>query len=148
QLACVECARNVDGLKDAHSAEFAAQTPYPIVDLLPEQKEVTDVGGTLRLGSYPCQLVDGTKTTQAYQNQTEVSERHRHRYEFNNGYREQLSDHGLIFSGTSPDGRLVETVELEDHPRFVACQFHPEFKSRPTRPQALFSGFIGAIVKQ
>lgn len=148
QLACVEFARNVVGLKDAHSAEFVAQTPYPIIDLLPEQKEVTDVGGTLRLGSYPCQLVDGTKTKQAYQNQTEVSERHRHRYEFNNDYREQLSEHGLIFSGTSPDGRLVETVELEDHPWFVACQFHPEFKSRPTRPQALFSGFIGAIVKQ
>lgn len=147
QLACVEFARNVVGLTDAHSAEFVAQTPYPIIDLLPEQKDVTDVGGTLRLGSYPCRLVEGTKTKQAYQNQEEVTERHRHRYEFNNDYREQLSEHGLIFSGTSPDGRLVETVELADHPWFVACQFHPEFKSRPTRPQALFSGFIGAVVK-
>src|SRR5699024_758648 len=96
QLACVEFARNVVGLKDAHSAEFVAQTPYPIMNLLPEQKEVTDVGGTLRLGSYPCQLVDGTKTQQTYQNQTAISERHRHRYEFNNAYHEQLTEHGLI----------------------------------------------------
>ncbi|WLV24235.1 CTP synthase [Aciduricibacillus chroicocephali] len=147
QLATVEFARNVAGLEDAHSAEFQPQAKHPIIDLLPEQKGISDLGGTLRLGAYPCKLVDGTKTKEAYGNVDMVDERHRHRYEFNNDYREQLEGKGLVFSGTSPDGRLVETIELPDHPWFVACQFHPEFKSRPTRPQELFAGFVGAAVK-
>ncbi|ALX49868.1 CTP synthase [Lentibacillus amyloliquefaciens] len=144
QLATVEFARNVMGLENAHSAEIDPDTPYPIIDLLPEQKNITEMGGTLRLGSYPCKLMEGTKTKQAYGNEDLVYERHRHRYEFNNDYREQLRANGMYLSGTSPDDRLVETIELADHPWFVACQFHPEFKSRPTRPQALFEGFVGA----
>lgn len=144
QLATVEFARNVIGLEDAHSAEIDPSTSHPIIDLLPEQKDISDLGGTLRLGSYPCKLTDGTKTKQAYAEADQVNERHRHRYEFNNDYREKLRENGMIISGTSPDGRLVETIELADHPWFVACQFHPEFKSRPTRPQGLFHGFVGA----
>ncbi len=147
QLASVEFARNVLGLEGAHSAEIDPQTPYPIIDLLPEQKDVEDLGGTLRLGSYPCKLKDGTKTKAAYDHADVIEERHRHRYEFNNDYREQMEAEGFIFSGTSPDGRLVETIELRDHPWFVACQFHPEFTSRPTRAQSLFKGFIGASVE-
>jgi CTP synthase len=146
QLATVEFARNVVGLNGAHSAEIDPGTPYPIIDLLPEQKDVSDLGGTLRLGSYPCMLQDGTKVKEAYNGAETIEERHRHRYEFNNMYRDQMAEHGFIFSGTSPDGRLVETIELKDHPGFVACQFHPEFTSRPTRAQALFKGFIGASV--
>ncbi|MFD1361621.1 CTP synthase [Lentibacillus salinarum] len=144
QLATVEFARNVLGLEKAHSAEIDPSTPHPIIDLLPEQKNIADLGGTLRLGSYPCKLTDGTKTKQAYGQEELVYERHRHRYEFNNDYREQLRENGMLLSGTSPDGRLVETIEITDHPWFVACQFHPEFKSRPNRPQALFHGFVGA----
>lgn len=147
QLACVEFARNVCHLEDAHSTEFQAQTPHPVIDLLPEQKNISDLGGTLRLGSYPTKLVEGTKAKAAYENVDMIEERHRHRYEFNNDYRDQLEEAGLVFSGTSPDDRLVELVELKDHPWFVACQFHPEFKSRPTRPQSLFLGFVGAAVK-
>ncbi|SDQ12691.1 CTP synthase [Virgibacillus salinus] len=148
QLATVEFARNVLGLKGAHSAEINPKTPYPIIDLLPEQKNISDFGGTLRLGIYPCKLTNNTKTKAAYDGADIVYERHRHRYEFNNEYREQMKDNGFIFSGTSPDGRLVETIEITDHPWFVACQFHPEFKSRPTRSQALFHGFIGAVVNK
>lgn len=148
QLASVEFARNVLGLEGAHSSEIDPQTPHPIIDLLPEQKGVEDLGGTLRLGAYPCKLVDGTKAKAAYDGADLVEERHRHRYEFNNDYREQMEEAGFIFSGTSPDGRLVETIELKDHPWFVACQFHPEFTSRPTRAQSLFKGFIGASVEQ
>src|SRR5699024_11990142 len=122
-------------------------TPNPIIDLLPEQKNISDLGGTLRLGSYPCKLMDGTKTKQAYGIDDFIYERHRHRYDFNNNYREQVQDNGMILSGTSPDDRLVETFELADHPWFVACQFHPEFKSRPNRPQSLFHGFIGAACR-
>ncbi|MFD1852201.1 CTP synthase [Oceanobacillus bengalensis] len=144
QLASVEFARNVLGLEGAHSAEINPDTPYPIIDLLPEQKDVEDLGGTLRLGAYQCKLKDGTKTKAAYEGADVIEERHRHRYEFNNEYREQMEEKGLVFSGTSPDGRLVETIEIEDHPWFVACQFHPEFTSRPTRAQSLFKGFIGA----
>ncbi|WP_407269269.1 CTP synthase [Radiobacillus sp. PE A8.2] len=144
QLATVEYARNVVGLADAHSAEIDPNTPYPIIDLLPEQKDISDLGGTLRLGVYPCRLKEGTKTREAYNDEDVVYERHRHRYEFNNQFRDQMEQSGFVFSGTSPDGRLIETVELSDHPWFVACQFHPEFKSRPTRPQRLFYGFIGA----
>lgn len=148
QLATVEFARNVLGLDGAHSAEFDPKTPYPIIDLLPEQKNISEMGGTLRLGSYPCKLTDNTKAKAAYVNADIVFERHRHRYEFNNDYREQMAENGFIFSGTSPDGRLIETIEITDHPWFIACQFHPEFKSRPTRPQELFKGFIGAIVNK
>ncbi|HLR09221.1 MAG TPA: CTP synthase [Bacillota bacterium] len=147
QLAIVEFARHVVGLQDAHSTEFNPQTKHPVIDLLPEQKTIADLGGTLRLGAYPCRLQEGTKTKVAYDGAHIVEERHRHRYEFNNNYREQMAEHGLIFSGLSPDGRLVETIELAAHPWFVACQFHPEFKSRPTNPQPLFKGFIGAVVQ-
>ncbi|HAM80721.1 CTP synthase [Ornithinibacillus bavariensis] len=147
QLATVEFARNVLGYTDAHSAEINPATTHPVIDLLPEQKDVKDLGGTLRLGLYPVKLKDGTKTKAAYDNQEVIEERHRHRYEFNNEYREEMEAKGLIFSGTSPDGRLVETIEISDHPWFVASQFHPEFKSRPTRPGSLFKGFIGASVE-
>ncbi len=143
QLASVEFARNVLGLKDAHSAEINPETTNPIIDLLPEQKDIEDLGGTLRLGLFPCKLEEGTKAFEAYQDEV-VYERHRHRYEFNNYYRQAMEAKGFIFSGTSPDGRLVEIIELKDHPWFVASQFHPEFKSRPTRPQPLFREFIRA----
>jgi CTP synthase len=146
QLASVEYARNVLGLKGAHSAEIMPETPYPIIDLLPEQKDIEDLGGTLRLGLYPCKLVPETKSAAAY-GDTVVYERHRHRYEFNNEYRQQMEDAGFVFSGTSPNGRLVEIIEVEDHPWFVACQFHPEFISRPTRPQPLFRDFVEASMK-
>ncbi|WP_019414991.1 CTP synthase [Paenisporosarcina sp. TG20] len=143
QLATVEFARNVLKLKDANSSELNPLTPYPIIDLLPEQKDVEDLGGTLRLGLQPCKLVEGTKVFDAY-GQELVYERHRHRYEFNNEYREQFEAAGFIFSGTSPDGRLIEVIELADHPFFVASQFHPEFKSRPQRPHPIFREFIKA----
>ncbi|RFA36736.1 CTP synthetase [Virgibacillus dokdonensis] len=146
QLATVEFARNVVGLYGAHSAEIDPDTAYPIIDLLPEQKDISDLGGTLRLGIYPCKLKDGTKVKAAYNGADYIEERHRHRYEFNNVYREQMEEYGFVFSGTSPDGRLVETIEIADHPWFVASQFHPEFTSRPTRAQALFKGFVGAAV--
>jgi CTP synthase len=147
QLASIEFARNVVGLKEAHSAEFDPNTPHPIIDLLPEQKDVEDLGGTLRLGLYPCKLLEGTLAYEAYQDEV-IYERHRHRYEFNNQYRQIMEQHGFVFSGTSPDGRLVEIIELKDHPWFVAAQFHPEFTSRPTRPQPLFRDFIKASLKQ
>ncbi|MBA2175247.1 CTP synthase [Halobacillus locisalis] len=147
QLATVEFARNVLGLEGAHSAEINPATPHPIIDLLPEQKEVSDLGGTLRLGIYPSRLKAGTKAMEAYGEEV-VYERHRHRFEFNNHYREQMEAAGFTFSGTSPDGRLVEIVEVENHPWFVASQFHPEFKSRPTRSQELFHGFIGATMNE
>jgi CTP synthase len=143
QLASVEYARNVLGLEGAHSAELNPDTLYPIIDLLPEQKDIEDLGGTLRLGLYPCKLTKGSKAYAAYDGEV-VYERHRHRFEFNNHYREQMENAGFIFSGTSPDGRLVEIIELEDHPWFVASQFHPEFTSRPTRPQPLFRDFVEA----
>ncbi|MFC4402841.1 CTP synthase [Gracilibacillus xinjiangensis] len=148
QLATVEFARNVLGLDGAHSAEIDPLTKYPIIDLLPEQKDISDMGGTLRLGIYPCRLKDGTKTKEVYENEDIVYERHRHRFEFNNQYRQQMEENGFIFSGTSPDEKLVETIEIADHPWFIASQFHPEFKSRPTRPQQLFKGFIGATVEK
>ncbi|MCA0971048.1 CTP synthase [Halobacillus litoralis] len=147
QLATVEFARNVLGLDGAHSAEINPATPHPIIDLLPEQKEVEDLGGTLRLGTYPSRLKAGTKAMEAYGAEV-VYERHRHRFEFNNHYREQMEAAGFTFSGTSPDGRLVEIIEVDDHPWFVASQFHPEFKSRPTRSQELFHGFIGAAMNR
>ncbi|UOE93976.1 CTP synthase [Alkalihalobacillus sp. LMS39] len=147
QLASVEFARNVLGLEGANSAELNPQTNYPIIDLLPEQKDVEDMGGTLRLGLYPCKLQAGTVAHEAYNDQV-IYERHRHRYEFNNEYRQQMEEAGFIFSGTSPDGRLVEIIEVADHPYFVASQFHPEFVSRPTRPQPLFRDFIQASLKE
>ncbi|MEO2075195.1 MAG: CTP synthase [Bacillus sp. (in: firmicutes)] len=147
QLATIEFARNVLGYRDAHSAEFVPETAHPIIDLLPEQKDVEDLGGTLRLGLYPCRLVEGTKAFEAYEDEV-VYERHRHRYEFNNHYRQEMEAQGFIFSGTSPDGRLVEIIELSDHPWFVASQFHPEFVSRPTRPQPLFRDFIKASLEK
>ncbi|MEQ6390153.1 CTP synthase [Bacillaceae bacterium S4-13-58] len=146
QLASIEYARNVLDLKGAHSSEIDPKTPYPIIDLLPEQKDIFDLGGTLRLGIYPCKLVKDTKASEAYSDEV-IYERHRHRYEFNNEFRAQMEEKGFIFSGTSPDGRLIEIIELKDHPWFVASQFHPEFKSRPTRPQPLFRDFVGASIK-
>ncbi|TWI59759.1 CTP synthase [Halalkalibacter nanhaiisediminis] len=147
QLASIEYARNVLGLESAHSAELNPETPYPIIDLLPEQKDIEDMGGTLRLGLFPCKLTEGSLAEASYNEQI-VYERHRHRYEFNNEYREQMEKKGFIFSGTSPDGRLVEIIELNNHPFFIASQFHPEFTSRPTRPQPLFREFIGASLKK
>jgi CTP synthase len=143
QIASIEFARNVLGFKGAHSSEIDPTTKYPIIDLLPEQKDIEDLGGTLRLGLYPCKLVEGTRAHEAYGDEI-VYERHRHRYEFNNEYRQQMEKAGFIFSGTSPDGRLVEIIELPNHPWFVASQFHPELVSRPTRPQPLFRDFVGA----
>jgi len=143
QLAVVEYARNVLNWKDANSSEFNAATSYPVIDLLPEQREIDKMGGTMRLGSYPCKLEPGTLAYKAYGKEI-IDERHRHRYELNNFYRAALSDYGLVFSGTLPDGYLVEIIELRDHPWFVATQFHPEFKSRPNRPHPLFRDFVGA----
>lgn len=146
QLASVEYARNVLGYADAHSAEIAPNTTHPIIDLLPEQKDIEDLGGTLRLGLYPCKLTEGSKAFEAYADEV-IYERHRHRYEFNNQFRQEMEKAGFIFSGTSPDGRLVEIIELAGHPWFVACQFHPEFTSRPNRPQPLFRDFVEASMK-
>ena len=146
QLASVEFARNVLGMEGAHSAELNPETPFPIIDLLPEQKDIEDLGGTLRLGLYPCKLIDGSLAQAAY-NDGVVYERHRHRYEFNNQYRQQMEEKGFTFSGTSPDGRLVEVIEIKDHPWFLASQFHPEFISRPNRPQPLFRDFVEAAIK-
>ncbi|MTI53298.1 CTP synthase [Geosporobacter ferrireducens] len=143
QLAVVEFARNVAGLKGAHSSELNPDTPYPVIDLMPDQKDIENMGGTMRLGIYPCKIYNGTKAEDAY-GEDLIYERHRHRYEVNNQFRDQLQAAGLIISGISPDERLVEIVELPDHPWFVAGQFHPEFKSRPTRPHPLFRNFIKA----
>ncbi len=145
QMAVVEFARNVLRYEDAHSSEINELTTHPVIDLLPDQKDIEHMGGTMRLGLYPCAIRQGTKAESAYQ-MLEVGERHRHRYEFNNQYRAQMEEAGLLISGTSPDGKLVEIVELKDHPWFVAVQFHPEFTSRPNRPQPLFQDFIAAAV--
>jgi CTP synthase len=145
QCAVIEYARHVCDLKDAHSAEFAPDSPHPVIDLMHEQRDVEDMGGTMRLGSYPCHL-ESTSQLAALYGSTTIHERHRHRYEVNNHYRETLSQHGLLISGTSPDGQLVETIELPGHPYFVATQFHPEFKSRPNRPSPPFQGFIQACL--
>lgn len=146
QMMCVEGARNVLNLKGADSSEFNPSAPHPIIDLLPEQKDIEDLGGTMRLGLYPCKLVPGSLASKAY-GEDLVYERHRHRYEFNNQYREQMEQAGYLFSGTSPDGRLVEIVEYKDHPWFLATQFHPEFTSRPNRPQPLFREFVKAALQ-
>ncbi len=145
QCMVIELARTALGTEDANSTEFDAFTPHPVIDLLPEQRDIADKGGTMRLGSYPCVLEQGSLASRAY-GQPIVLERHRHRYEFNNAYRELLSAHGMRFSGLSPDGRLVEIVEIPDHPFFLGTQFHPEFKSRPNRPHPLFASFIEAAL--
>jgi CTP synthase len=146
QIAVIEFARNVGGLAGANSTEFEPSTAHPVIDFLPEQRTITDKGATMRLGAYPCVLVPGTQAAAAY-GATEISERHRHRYEVNNAYRDLLTSHGLTISGTSPDRSLVEMIELPDHPYFVGCQFHPEFKSRPQAPAPLFRSFIAASLR-
>ena len=147
QIAVIEFARHAAGWADAHSAEFSAVTAHPVIDLMPDQVGVTAKGGTMRLGKYPCVLAEGTKAREAY-GQREIWERHRHRYECSNVFRPELEAVGLRVAGTSPDGRLVEMVEIADHPWFVGCQFHPEFKSRPDRPHPLFRGFVAAALAQ
>ena len=156
QVAVIEFARHVAGMEGAHSTEFDNHTPYPVIALITEwqtadgrietRDEAADMGGTMRLGGQPCVLTRGSKAHQAYGKDV-VVERHRHRYEFNNQFREQLEAAGLGVSGTSTDGRLVEMIELDDHPWFVACQFHPEFTSTPRDGHPLFSGFIDAAVQ-
>ena len=146
QIAIIEFARNVVQLKDANSREINPNTPYPVIDFLPGQNEYSMLGGTLRLGKYPCKLIKETKAYERY-NTEMIYERHRHRYEVNNEYLNLLVEKGMIVSGTSPNGGIVEMIELPNHPWFVACQFHPEFKSRPNRPHPLFMGFIKASIK-
>jgi len=141
QVMVIEFARHTLGSPEANSTEFDPSTPYPVIDLLPEQKEIEEKGGTMRLGNYPCQLVDGSRAAKAY-GQSLVHERHRHRLEFNNEFRPLLERAGMVYSGLSPDGKLVELCELADHPWMVSCQFHPEFGSRPTHPHPLFRDFI------
>ncbi|HEV3123581.1 MAG TPA: CTP synthase [Candidatus Dormibacteraeota bacterium] len=143
QCAVIDFAREVLDSDDANSTEFNAFTPHPVIDLLPEQRDIADKGGTMRLGVYPCKLIEGTKAAAAY-GEAVVYERHRHRFEFNNHYREPLGKAGMVFSGTSPNGRLVEIIELRDHPFFMGSQFHPEFRSRPTLPHPLFRDFVRA----
>ena len=147
QIAVIEFARHVAGWSDAHSAEFDSATAHPVIDLMPDQVGVTAKGGTMRLGKYPCLLTAGTRAQAAY-GQSEIWERHRHRYECSNVFRPALEEAGLRIAGTSPDGRLVEMVELPEHPWYVGCQFHPEFKSRPDRPHPLFRGFVTAALEQ
>ena len=147
QIAVIEFARHVAGWSDAHSAEFDSATAHPVIDLMPNQVGVTAKGGTMRLGKYPCVLTAGTRAQAAY-GQSEIWERHRHRYECSNVFRPALEEAGLRIAGTSPDGRLVEMVELPEHPWYVGCQFHPEFKSRPDRPHPLFRGFVTAALEQ
>ena len=147
QLAIVEFARNVVGYTDSHSIELAPDTLHPVIALMPEQNGLEDIGGTLRLGAYPCVLAKGSKARELYGTE-EIFERHRHRYEVNNDYRKALQDNGMVLSGLSPDGHIVEMIELPDHPFFIATQAHPELKSRPNRPHPLFAGFIQAAVRQ
>ncbi len=147
QCAVIEIARNVCKLKDANSFEFDEQTPHPVIHLMADQEEVVDMGGTMRLGSYPCKLRKGSRAGKAYK-RVNIGERHRHRFEVHNKYREELQQNGVVFSGLSPDGRLVEIMELDGHPWFVACQFHPEFKSTPLKAHPLFREFIAAASKK
>jgi CTP synthase len=146
QLLVIEFARHVLGSDEPNSTEFDRGTSYPVIDLMPDQRDIADLGGTMRLGLYPCELQPGTKAAAAYQ-QSLVQERHRHRFEVNNAYRELLASGGMLFSGISPDGRLVEIVELKDHPFMLATQFHPEFLSRPNRPHPLFLAFVEAVAR-
>jgi CTP synthase len=145
QTAIIEFARNVCKIPDTNSSEFAPECENPVIALMRSQEGIQEMGGTMRLGAYPCRLRPGSRVAQAY-NATEVSERHRHRYEVSNAYRDVLAEYGLRASGLSPDGSLVEMIELPDHPWFIGCQFHPELKSRPMRPHPLFAGFVGAAL--
>ena len=145
QVMCIELARTVLGNDEANSTEFDRNCEHPVISLMPDQYELTDMGGTMRLGAYPARLIPGTKAHAAYSQDT-ISERHRHRWEFNNAYREALNGGGMVFSGLSPNGRLVEIAELRDHPFMLGSQFHPEFKSRPNRPHPLFNAFMAAAV--
>jgi CTP synthase len=145
QVAIVEIARDLCSLKDANSAEFAPESANPVIDIMDDQKSIEDKGGTMRLGAYPCKLKRGTKAFSAYK-VVDISERHRHRYEVNNTYRDALTEVGVEFSGLSPDGNLVEIMEFKPHKWFVACQFHPEFKSRPMKAHPLFKGFVHAVL--
>ena len=147
QCAAIEFGRNIVGLDRAHSTEFDKDTPNPVICLLDEQKQVTNLGGTMRLGAQPCSLLEGSAARKAYQ-ESQVSERHRHRYEFNNVYRSQFEAHGMRFSGLSPDGTLVEILEIPSHPFYMAVQFHPEFKSKPTKSHPLFAAFVNAAVQR
>ncbi|NET57329.1 MAG: CTP synthase [Symploca sp. SIO2E6] len=146
QCSVIEWARNIAGLENAHSVEFAADTAHPVINLLPEQQDVVDLGGTMRLGLYPCLLLPNTLAASLYQKEV-IYERHRHRYEFNNAYRNLFVETGYVISGTSPDSRLVEMIELPTHPFFLATQFHPEFDSRPSNPHPLFKGLVEAAIK-
>ena len=147
QLTCIEFARHVLGLEGANSSELDPETKYPIIDIMRDQIDVEDMGGTLRLGLYPSKLKRGSKAAAAYDNQEVVQRRHRHRYEFNNAFREQFEEAGFVFSGVSPDNRLVEIVEIPENKFFVACQYHPELSSRPNRPEGLYTAFITAAVE-
>ena len=146
QCAIIEFARNACGMPDASSTEFDSDTEEPLISLMPDQTEVTEKGGTMRLGSYPCELAEGSLASRIY-GTNHIDERHRHRYEVTNRYRERLSSRGMVFSGLSPNGRLVEIIELKNHPWFLGCQFHPEFKSRPMRPHPLFRDFVAAALR-
>jgi len=151
QVMCIEKARQIFNSDDPNSTEFDINTEYPIIDIMPDQRDIADMGGTMRLGIYPCELSAGTQAAAAYQDQghgSVIQERHRHRFEFNNHYRALLEENGIVFSGLSPDGRLVEIAELRDHPFMVGSQFHPEFKSRPNRPHPLFLAFLRAAETQ
>lgn len=147
QAACIEFGRNVVGLEDANSSEFQPSCAHPVIDLMPDQHDVEDKGGTMRLGAYPAKLLEGTTVREVY-GEPVIYERHRHRFEFNNRYRSEFEEHGFVFSGLSPDDRLVEFIEIPDHPYFVATQAHPEFKSRPHRAHPLFDGFIEAAIQR
>jgi CTP synthase len=146
QVAIIEFARNVCGIEDSHSSEFAPECDNPVISLMESQQHVTDMGGTMRLGAYPARLSRGTRVAEVY-GAAEISERHRHRYEVSNKYRDLFVENGLRLAGVSPDGQLVEIIELPSHPWFIGCQFHPELKSRPTRAHPLFAGLISAAVK-
>ncbi|WP_244833704.1 CTP synthase [Clostridium sp. BJN0001] len=146
QCAVIEFSRDVLGFKDANSSEINPDTKYPVIDLMNDQKDIENLGGTMRLGKYPCRIADDTNALKAYKEKN-INERHRHRYEFNNSYREQIAKGGMTIAGTSPDNRLVEIVEIKNHPWFVGVQFHPELKSRPNKPHPLFIGFIKAALK-
>ena len=147
QCAVIEFARNVVGLKGANSSEIDPNTPYPVIDLMDEQREIDEKGGTMRLGLYPCKLKEGTFSYEAYKDEI-IYERHRHRYEFNNEFRSQITKMGMVLAGTSPDDKLVEIVEIPNHKWFVGAQFHPEFKSRPNRPHPLFRDFVKAALNK
>ena len=147
QMSVIEFARNVCGMNDAHSSEFSNTTQHPVIDLMPEQKDIDEMGGTMRLGVYPCKIKENTRAYEVYNDEL-IYERHRHRYEFNNEFKSELVSKGLVLSGLSPSERLVEIVELADHPWYVGVQFHPEFKSRPNRPHPLFRDFIKAALSR